>query len=230
MSVSEYRHSTPVALTAALADFIESELNAAVASRGQASMVVSGGSTPKALFAELSQRSLPWNKITVTLADERWVDPSDKDSNEAMLRETLLTNAAAKARFVALKNNAETAAGGLPVCEQAIADIPQPFDLVVLGMGDDGHTASLFPGVAGTALDATQPTLCAAIRPATAAHERMSLTATALLRSRKIILHMVGENKWQVYRQASQMGSADEFPVRVVLHQHDVPVEVYWSP
>jgi 6-phosphogluconolactonase len=230
MSVSEFRTTTQAELTLALADFVESELSTAVAKRGQASLVVSGGSTPKPLFEALSHRSLTWDKITITLADERWVDSSSKDSNEAMIRETLLCNTAAEANFVSLKNSAETAEQGQVLCEQAIADIELPFDLVILGMGEDGHTASLFPGVAGLALDSDKPELCAAIKPSAAPHERMSLTARAILNSQKIILHIVGDKKWQVYREANSPGLADELPIRVVLHQDKVPVDVYWSP
>ena len=230
MSISEVKSTTQAELTLALADFIESELGAAVAKRGKASLVVSGGSTPRPLFEMLAKRSLPWKDISVTLADERWVDISSKDSNEAMLRATLLRGLAAEATFVPLKNSAETAAEGLALCEQSIANIPLPFDLVILGMGEDGHTASLFPGVSGSALDSNQAELCAAIQPPVAPHERMSLTASAILNSRKIILHIVGDKKWQVYREASSPGLADELPVRVVLHQQQVPVDVYWSP
>jgi 6-phosphogluconolactonase len=229
MSVSEFTSPSREALTAALADFIQSELATAVAKRGHASLVVSGGSTPRPLFEALVQRQLPWKNITVTLADERWVDSTSKDSNEAMLRETLLHDAAVNANFIPLKNSAATAVAGLELCEQSITSIARPFDLVILGMGDDGHTASLFPGVAGSAFDTNKPDLCAAITPGTAPHERMSLTARAILDSRKILLHIVGDNKWRVYQQAMEKGAIDDLPVRVVLHQHKVPVDVYWS-
>lgn len=230
MSISEITMATQAELTLALADLVESELSAAVAKRGQASLVVSGGSTPKPLFEVLSQRLLPWSKVTITLADERWVDISSKDSNEAMIREVLIRNAAAEAIFVPLKNSAATAEEGQALCQQAVANIHLPFDLVILGMGEDGHTASLFPGVSGSALDSDKPELCAAIKPPAAPHERMSLTARAILNSQKIILHIVGDKKWQVYREASLPGLPDELPVRVVLHQAQVPVDVYWSP
>lgn len=230
MSITEKISETQSELTQALADFIESELENAVALRGHASLVVSGGSTPKPLLIALSQRPLPWSQITVTLADERWVDVSSKDSNEAMIREVLLRNAAAEANFIPLKNSASTAAEGLEMCEQAIANIPLPFDVVILGMGEDGHTASLFPGVSGSALNEKRPELCAAIKPPVAAHERLSLTASAICNSREIILHIVGEKKWRVYVDARKSGSIDALPIRTVLHQEDTPVDVYWAP
>ncbi len=230
MNVSEVRKSTQADLTLALADFIEAELNEAVAARGQASLVVSGGSTPRPLFETLAQRPLPWRKITVTLADERWVDTSSKDSNEAMLRATLLQGYAEEARFIPLKNNADTAISGQVVCEKLLRRFAQPFDLIILGMGNDGHTASLFPGTSGSALDPDTPDMCVAIQPLDAPHERMSLTASALLHSRKIVLHIVGQTKWQVFQNAKKSGPTDELPVRIILHQHQAPVKVYWCP
>jgi 6-phosphogluconolactonase len=230
MSITEYRASSTAALTSDLADFIEKVLTEAVATRGYASLVVSGGSTPRPLFQELADRRLPWNKISVTLADERWVDISSEDSNEAMVRETLLCGAASEAAFIPLKNAAESASEGWEMCHETLAGQFDRFDLVILGMGEDGHTASLFPGVSGSALDSNIQGLCAAINPPEAPHERMTLTARALLNSRKIILHIVGDKKQQVYRDALKEGSADEFPIRVALHQNRVPVDVYWSP
>jgi 6-phosphogluconolactonase len=230
MSISETRCSTAPELTQKLAARVESELRAAIANRGQASLVVSGGNTPKALFEALAGCQLTWHKVTITLADERWVDQTSEHSNESMLRQTLLQGYAAEARFIPLKNNAETARQGQPECEQVLRGIGLPFDLVILGMGDDGHTASLFPGVSGAALDVTSPHLCQSIVPPVAPYERMTLTANALLTSREILLHIVGKNKWQVYCQATSAGAIDEMPIRVVLQQDEVPVGVYWSP
>ena len=230
MSITESRFHSTDELTIVLADFIETELKRAVVARGNASLVVSGGNTPRPLLETLSQRSLPWHKITITLADERWVDSSSAASNEAMIRETLLQDPAAEAHFIPLKNSAETAAEGQAMCQETFAGLTGPFDIVILGMGEDGHTASLFPGVSGSALDSNSTALCESIIPADAPHERMTLTARALLNSRKLILHIVGDSKWQVYQDAMSEGSADEMPIRIVLHQEKVPVLVYWSP
>ena len=230
MSISEYTADTSTELTGLLADFIEAEMKQAISSRGIASLVVSGGNTPRPLFETLSRRDLPWHKITITLADERWVDPQSGSSNEAMIRQTLLRDKAAKARFIPLKNAAATAAQGQKICEQSLESIERPFDLVILGMGNDGHTASLFPEVSSQALDMNNASLCSPVTPKLAPHERMTLTARALLDSRKILLHIVGDEKWQVYQNARRDGLIDAMPVRVVLHQQSVPVEVYWSP
>ena len=230
MSITEYRASSTKTLINNLANFIEKELTEAVAARSCASLVVSGGSTPRPLFQELAQRQLPWNKITITLADERWVDVSSEDSNEAMVRENLLCGAASEAAFIPLKNTAESAAEGWEMCHETLTDQFDRFDLVILGMGEDGHTASLFPGVSGSALESNSRALCAAIIPPKAPHERLTLTARAILNSRKIVLHIVGDKKWQVYQDALIAGSADELPIRVVLDQDQAPVDVYWNP
>jgi 6-phosphogluconolactonase len=230
VTIKEVRAANRSELTVKLADEIERQLLEAVDKRGFASIAVSGGNTPRPLFELLSQRRLPWQQINVTLADERWVDTHSADSNELMLRETLLRNEAAKAQFIPLKNSAHTAFEGQAECQKALSCIVGPFDLIILGMGDDGHTASLFPEVSGVALDINNSDLCVAIQPVNAPHERMSLSASAILNSHKILLHIVGDNKWRVYQAATASGSTDEMPVRVVLHQQCVPVEVYWSP
>lgn len=229
MTISEHRISTVADLTSKLASHIETELIMAAKTRGRASLVVSGGSTPRPLLEELAQRLLPWAQIYITLADERWVDPSSKDSNEAMVRQTLLQGDAAAANFVPLKNSASDVLGGQKACNGAIENMPRPFDLVVLGMGEDGHTASLFPGVAGRALDPESEEYCMPVYPQHAPHARMSLTARAILDSRRIVLHISGERKWQVYQQALTAGPAEQLPIRVILHQDRVPVDVYWS-
>ena len=230
MSISEHRIESETELVLTLADDIEADLNEAVANRGSASLVVSGGRTPQPLFAELATRQISWNKISITLADERWVDVSSKDSNEAMIRNNLLTGAAVEANFVPLKNSAATAREGQQACNDLIASLPRPFDVVILGMGEDGHTASLFPGITWRALDTGTGESCLSVNPENAPHERMTLTAAALLDSRKIVLHISGSKKWQIYRKAVSRESVEDYPVSVFLHQSRVPVCVYWNP
>ncbi len=224
-----------------LARSLAADLEAAVAERGAATLVVSGGSTPAPLFAELRRRVLPWDRVSVTLADERWVAAGDPASNEGLVRRQLLAEEAAAARWVGLKNDAPTPEAGRDECERQLARLPRPFDAVVLGMGADGHTASLFPAAAELAagLDPESSRLCLAVRPPAAPHPRLSLTLAALLQSRRIVLHITGEEKWSVYRRALGEGPEAELPIRAVLRQavlrQSVPhraggVEVYWAP
>lgn len=224
-------------LAAGLADDIASFLHGAMAKRGFASLVVSGGSTPVPLFQSLSRENIPWQKVLVTLADERWVDPSDNDSNEKLVRQHLLQNRAAAAKFIGLKTEDATARQGEKNCEKRLLAIPRPFDVLVLGMGDDGHTASLFPGateLAGaTELDCRR--LCMAIKPLTASHDRMTMTLPALLDSSKIILLISGRAKLQVFEKALaaeplSLDVLNEMPVRFVMARAKSPVAVCWAP
>jgi 6-phosphogluconolactonase len=230
--VHEHRFPEGLALAHALSGEIKVDLEEAIAARGAGSLVVSGGRTPRRLFEQLSTEKLDWSKVRVTLADERWVDTNSEDSNEKQVRDALLKDAAASAHFIGLKNPAPTPEAGAEWATRALRRVPQPFDVVVLGMGDDGHTASLFPGsmALARALDSSAPPACVAVNALAVPHARMSLNLAALLDSRRIVLHIEGETKWQVYQRARTPGPVAELPVRAILHQNEVPVDVYWAP
>jgi 6-phosphogluconolactonase len=149
-----------------------------------------------------------------------------------MIREHLLTDLAANAHFVGLKNPAPTPEAGADWAWRALSRVPHPYDVIVLGIGDDGHTASLFPGSLSLAraLDPGIAPGCVAVNALTAPHARVSLNLAALLDARRIIFHIEGDAKWKIYQKARMSGSASEMPVRAVLHQQEVPVDVYWSP
>jgi 6-phosphogluconolactonase len=219
--VHEHRFPDSTALAHALSGEIKVDLDEAIQVRGAASLVVSGGRTPVKLFEQLRAEKVPWQHVWVTLADERWVETSNAASNERLIREQLLMGVAAGARFVGLKNPAPTPEAGADWAWRALSRVPHPFDVVVLGMGNDGHTASLFAGA---------PKGCVAVNALTAPHARVSLNLAALLDARRIIVHIEGDTKWQVYQKARAGGSASELPIRAVLQQQEVPVDVYWSP
>ncbi|GGO74608.1 6-phosphogluconolactonase [Bowmanella pacifica] len=218
------------ALNKGFAEQIAALLRDGIAARGKASLIVSGGRTPQGMFAQLSEQTLDWSKVVISLADERWVDATDDASNEKMVREHLLKNKAAEARFVGLKNAAADALQGVAGCVSEFKQIPAPFDVVILGMGEDGHTASLFPCSAQIkqGLDLNYPEPYLAVQPTTAPHWRMSLSLAALLDSRKLFLHLTGEGKKAVLNQALTGTDEFEMPIRAVLQRADV--ELVWAP
>ncbi len=230
--VKEHRFPNALALEHALVGEIRVDLQEAIDARGVASLVVSGGRTPANLFRLIGAEPIDWSRVWVTLADERWVETAAPDSNERSVREALLAGPAARAHFVGLKNPSDSVEQAVEWSWRALTRIARPFDVVLLGMGDDGHTASLFPGSRGLAgaLDSSAAPACVAMRAPKAPHDRMSLNLAALLDARRLVLHIVGAEKWQVYVKAREPGPVTEFPVRGILHQQQVPVDVFWSP
>jgi 6-phosphogluconolactonase len=219
-------------LSERLATEVAAALRAAIDARGLGSLVVSGGRSPIRLFEVLRVQPLDWSRVCIALADERWVEPSDPASNEKLVRDHLLKEGAAAARFAGLKNAAPTPDLGAVAAWETFAHIPRPFDVVVLGMGDDGHTASLFPHSPQLprALDATAEPGCIGMVSPTPPTARMSLNLSALLDARRIVILITGEAKWQVYAEADAAGAIEDMPVRSVLRQRITPVDVTWSP
>lgn len=225
------RYPDPDTLASELATDIAAGLAQAIAQRSLASLVVSGGKSPAKLFERLRVQPLDWSRIYVALVDERWVDPPDPASNETLVREVLLRDRAAAARFSGLKNAAPSPDEGAVSAWKTFAGVPRPFDVTVLGMGDDGHTASLFPRSPNlhAALDAHMPAGCVAMQSPTPPQARLSMNLSAILDSRRIYLLLVGEAKWRTFSAAIGPGPVEDMPVRAVLRQERTPVRVVWS-
>jgi 6-phosphogluconolactonase len=219
-------------LSRALSSQLAANLSVAIAARGLASLVVSGGKSPIKMFELLRAESLDWSRVCIALADERWVDPTDPDSNEKLVRDVLLKGPAAAARFIGLKNGAPTPDLGAVSAWETFARVPRPFDAVVLGMGDDGHTASLFPRSPNlpSAINPSAVAGCVGMWSPVAPHPRLSLNLSALLDSRRIVLLITGAQKWNTFSAASAEGPVQDMPIRAVLRQHRTPVEVMWAP
>jgi 6-phosphogluconolactonase len=213
-------------LAAALAGELAARLAAAIAARGDASLVVPGGRTPLPVFEHLRAAALDWSRVTITLTDERWVETHDAASNEGLVRRALLQGPAAAARFVPLKNGAPTVVEGAVEATRALAAIRRPFDVVVLGMGDDGHTASLFPLSPGiqAALDPGAVPGCVAMTAAVAPLARLSMNLAALAQARQHIVHFTGDAKWRVWQAAAGL------PIGFTLRQAAARPLLYWSP
>ena len=222
----------PALLALDVADHVAGLLRQGVAERGRALLIVSGGSTPVPFCQALARCALDWSAVTITLADERWLPPDLPDSNEALVRTHLLKANAAAAHFVPLYNGAATPAEGVPALEAALATLPWPADAVVLGMGGDGHTASLFPDAPELpyALMDAAPARCLAVAAPTPPNvpvPRVSLTRRALLDTRQLIVHLTGEDKLELLHQAMLPGDVAEYPIRAVLQQHAVPCHIF---
>jgi len=219
------------ALAAALAETVATRLNAAIAERGEASIAVSGGSTPERFFNVLSQADLDWGKVSVTLVDERWVPPGHERSNARLIAEALLQNCAAAARFIPLYSDAARPEDAMPFILAALATVPMPFDVVVLGMGADGHTASFFPGGdrLNAALDPDNPALLSAMNAPGAGEPRITFNLAPILASGLIALHIEANEKKSVLEQALAGGPVEDMPVRAVLRSGR-PVTVFWAP
>lgn len=227
-----HRFESRADLDQELASLAATTLTAAIETRGHGYLVVSGGSTPLGFFQALSQhQTLDWSKVTVTLADDRWVAPGHADSNETLVYENLLQNAASGAAFASLYSGDETPEKGVATLEAKFAALPT-FDLVILGMGGDAHTASLFPNTPALTqgLDPQSPHALIAVHPTTAPHARISMTLARLLRTENLVLHITGANKSEVFEQAIAPEShATDMPIRAVALQQQTPLQVYYA-
>lgn len=227
-----HRYADVESVSRELATQIAANLTAAIGARGLASLVVSGGRSPVRMFEMLRAQPLDWGRVCIALADERWVSREDAASNEGMVRDVLLKDHAAAARFLGLKNGAPTPDLGAVSAWETFARVPRPFDAVILGMGDDGHTASLFPRSPNlpAALNRAAAAGCVGMWAPTAPHARLSLNLTALLDSRRVVVLITGESKWRTYASACAAGPIEDMPVRAVLRQSSTAVDVMWSP
>ena len=216
-------------LAEALAEAVAGNLKTGIAARGVASLAVSGGTTPARLFQVLSARAdVPWDKVTVTLVDERWVDETSDRSNAKLVKANLLQDKAAVAKFVPLyQGGTEPDAAKASAAQAAV---PQPLDAAILGMGNDGHTASFFPGgdTLAAALTAEGPVI--AIRAPGAGEPRVTLTLKRLLGAKALYLHIEGEEKVETLERAEAEGPIEVMPVRAILRETKTPLTIFWCP
>ena len=198
--------------------------------------MVSGGSTPGPVFDRLSVSDLLWSSVTIGLVDERWVDPGSDASNEKLVRARLLQDKAQVAAFLPLMTGASTPAEAAPERNAAYKSYCDDIDVIMLGMGSDGHTASWFPGATGleTALDAENPSCVTAIDatgcPVAGSHtERLTLTARAIGNAALGVLLLFGEDKRAVLESAVDATDIER-PVRVAARLLGPKLKTVWAP
>ena len=234
MTIIEHKFGHREAMLDALYQQIVEDLEKKLKLRDSATLLLSGGSTPAPLYRRLSQASLDWARVQIALVDERWVEADNLASNERLLRESMLINNASKAKFTGMKNKASTPFDGAMECNLRYADLPLPHTICMLGMGPDGHTASLFPEAQGLPEALKSHQHCAPIRAIRSGVtgdlvERMSMTPFSILQSERLVLLISGEDKWEVLQQA--LANADQsLPISHFLGQETPALEVYWSP
>ena len=218
------------------ASYIAGGLETAIADKGRASLVVSGGSTPGPLFDRLSGWDLPWECVSVGLVDERWVSPDHEASNEALVRSRLLTKRAGAAGLIPMKTGQATPADAVEDRNVAYAPHCTPADIILLGMGGDGHTASWFPGSQGlsAALTPSGRNVVAAIDatgcPGAGSHvHRLTLTGPAVTSARMGLMLLFGEDKMDVFERALNSDPL-EMPVRHAIDGLGHRLTIVWAP
>ena len=196
---------------------------------GRVSIAVSGGSTPVPLFVALSHLDIDWSKVDLTLVDDRWIDSDHKDSNELLVRSYLIKNKAANVNFIPLKNHSSTPNEGQKSSEGALKRFTLPFDIVVLGMGTDGHTASLFPcsKEIKSAMDLNNNDCLIATTPTSAPYGRLGMTAKSIMDAKHVFLHLNGSSKLHTLEKAMDLKDALKMPIYAFL---DDGLDIYWSP
>ncbi len=220
------------ALAAALADRVAEVLRAGIAARGSASIAVSGGTTPGRFFDALSTRDLDWPKVTVTLVDERFVPGDNPRSNHKLVAERLLQNQASAARFLPLYHAASSAEEAATIASAEADRLARPFDVVILGMGNDGHTASFFPGGnhLAAALDREVSRAVITMEAEGAGETRLTFTLPRLNDARLLVVHIEGQGKRDVLEKAMAGRDEAEMPVRAILKRAKTEPDIYWAP
>lgn len=226
--INEHFFDSREALLAQLEADILAQIDAALAASDRASLLLSGGSTPGPVYESLG-KALD-DRVQIALVDDRWVDLDHKGSNEALLNRCFPNH-----KVIGMKTSDDKPQAAVDAVNARYGELQQPFSLTLLGMGPDGHTASLFPYATG--LDAAMSDSAATCMAITATQsevtgplvDRMTLSLPAILNSQRLAILITGEEKLAVYQQAKTTADHKAMPVAAVLQQTAVDVDVYWA-
>ncbi len=220
------------ALAEVLAQAVAANLDEAATARATVILALSGGTTPALFMRRLAAKRIDWNKVIITLCDERWVPPTNERSNARLVRENLLQGPAAAARFEPLYTDAAEPESALEIITRRIDALPSPFDVAVLGLGLDGHTASWFPGGdrLAQALDPNAKASVLPMRAPDAGEPRITLTLPVIAAARHLYLQIEGADKQDVFGRIMRgEGAMAASPLRTLMRHAATPLEVYWS-
>ncbi|PTR29490.1 6-phosphogluconolactonase [Pseudomonas sp. GV085] len=226
--VSAHAFKSPVLLAESLALNVAKKLSDAIEARGTATLVVSGGRSPVAFFQHLAKQTLDWSNVVISLADERWVPVEHADSNAGLIKRYLLQGPAAKAQFLNLYSASANLEQAAEQADRLLSELPV-IDVLILGMGDDGHTASLFPNSPNLdeALKVDGTRRCWPMLAPTVPHQRLTMSRALLASAKHKILSISGSSKLTTLSFALAGDDVTEMPVRAFLQP---TLEIYWCP
>lgn len=232
MSWTETVHRDANTLAAVLSEALGRILVDAMAARGSASLALAGGSTPFPIYRRLAAMDLDWSRISLIPTDERWVQAEHPASNLRAMHEAFA--ATRGVRLLSLTPAEPRNQANASFALNALDELANPFDAVLLGMGGDGHFASLFPAApeleAGLHGDAEALVVHPRPLPPEAPFARISLSLDRLLNSRRVLLAVTGQAKRAVLVRAQSVNEPQALPICAMLHQQRLPLEIHWSP
>ena len=216
----------------ALAQEIATEIRKQLDQGEHAKLLLSGGSTPVNLYAKLSHFDLDWSNVIVGLVDERYVSSDDKDSNERLIKSSLLQNKASKANFIGMVFDTLNSDENLKQATKENKPFYDESTCVILGMGTDAHTASLFPGdtssLVGLKQGSHQEPLVCTISP-NEPKQRISFTIDSLLNTKRLFLYFTGTEKMDLFAEAKKLHEPSQFPISSFIHQQQKMLELFWA-
>lgn len=206
-------------------------LNQEIKNKGKATLLVSGGSTPKKLFEILSNKEIDWKKVSIGLIDERFVATETDESNELLIKNTLLKNNAADAKFIGLVFNLDDYKENLNIAISKNNAIYKSITCSVLGMGLDGHTASLFPNSEEIYTDDSifGDKIIINTKASSEPSKRISYTKSKILSSKHLFLYFNGKEKLDVFNSAKESNNPSLKPISAFIHQNKKTLNVFCS-
>ena len=219
-------------LEIALAEEIINCLERDLKEHKEAKLLLSGGSTPKNLYARLSESDIDWAKVSIGLVDERFVSPDDMQSNERMIKNTLLQGKASKAKFIGLVYDTTDLDKNTELALKQNKPFMEGISCVLLGMGSDGHTASLFPNdecSTNSLVEKKNPKPLIITNSPAKPKVRISYTKEPLLNTKKLFLYFSGDEKMKVFSQAKRYNDPKVTPISSFIHQKEILLEVFWT-